>query len=481
MQPYNYQIQTQNPFEAAIGGLQLGMNLQDIQAQRQAKAQAQALQIQQQEAALQRQQELQARMQALMANPNPSARDYTNLAMLLPEKEAASMRANWDSLSKERQQKDLQSAGQVMAAFQSGAPEIGLQLLRDRAEAAKNSGDAEQAKALETWAKMAEINPNAVTKSIGLMVAQLPGGDKIIESLGKIGTETRAQEMQPTAMREAQAKATTAEVGAKFAESKALAELEANKWNIKNLQNQINVRGAQLNLDRQRLAADTQIKLAELGQKASELPAGAQKLVNDAAVTASAAKQQATNLNDLSGRIVKIGSSWGALGSAAEFLKKQGGMQGGVTELRQEYTRLRNSAAVGSLPPGPATDKDIAMVLEGFPPSTASPEVLSRFLRGMAKLKDIEANVESAKVDWLASNRGALTRANSSFVAGDYSVKQGESFNDFTSRVVKDVSRKYSGQTSSLVDMIPTDKNPNPAANSSRIIQEADAIIRGGQ
>lgn len=236
MQPHNYQIQTQNPFEAAIGGLQLGMNLQEIQAQRQAKAQAQALQIQQQEAALQRQQELQTRMQALMSNPNPSARDYTNLAMMLPEKESASMRANWDSLSKERQQKDLQAAGQVMAAFQSGAPEIGLQLLRDRAEAAKNSGDAEQAKALETWAKMAEINPNAVTKSIGLMVAQLPGGDKIIESLGKIGAETRAQEMQPTAMREAEAKATTAEVGAKFAESKAISELEQAGWNIKKMQ-----------------------------------------------------------------------------------------------------------------------------------------------------------------------------------------------------------------------------------------------------
>ena len=264
-------------------------------------------------------------------------------------------------------------------------------------------------------------------------------------------------------------------------QANALAELEASKWNVKNLQNQINVRGAQLNLDRQRLATDTQLKIAELGQKAAELPAGAQKLVNDAAVTAAAAKQQAAGMNDLSSRIMSIGTSWGAAGSASEWLKKVGGMQGGVTELRQEYTRLRNSAAVGSLPPGPATDKDIQMVLEGFPPSTASPEVLSRFLRGMAKLKDIEAGVEGAKVDWLASNRGALTRAGTSFVAGDYAVKAGETFPDFTAKVAKKVAEKYAGSGGSLVDQIPTDKNPSPGKDSSRIIQEADAIIRGGR
>jgi hypothetical protein len=156
-----------------------------------------------------------------MANPNPTARDYTNLAMMLPEKEAASMRANWDTLSKDRQQQDLQSAGQVMAAFQSGSPEIGLKLLRDRAEAAKNSGDVQQAQALETWAKMAEIKPDAVTKSIGLMVAQLPGGDKIIESLGKIGSETRAQELQPAALLKASNDALKMESEAKIKQAEA--------------------------------------------------------------------------------------------------------------------------------------------------------------------------------------------------------------------------------------------------------------------
>lgn len=232
MQPYNYAIDVASPFESAVQGLKFGAGLADMQMERQ----AQAVKLQQQQQAMQQQQALRSNMQALMANPNPTAKDYTNLAMMLPEKEAASMRANWEALSKDRQTKDLQSAGQVMAAFQSGAPEVGLQLLRQRAEAAKNSGDMAQAQALDTWAKLAEINPNAVTKSIGLMVAQLPGGDKIIESVGKIGSEARAQELQPTALKKAKAEATTAEVGAKFAESKALADLEQAGWNVKKIQ-----------------------------------------------------------------------------------------------------------------------------------------------------------------------------------------------------------------------------------------------------
>jgi hypothetical protein len=237
------------------------------------------------------------------------------------------------------------------------------------------------------------------------------------------------------------------------------------------------VRGAQLGLDRQRLALDTQVKMAELSSKLNDVPESARKLINDAAVTAGATKQQAAQYNDLAGRIKDIGSAWGIAGSSAEWLKKATGEQGAVSALRQEFTRLKNSAAVSSLPPGPATDKDIAMVMEGFPPATANPAQLSSFLRGMAKLKDIESSVEGAKVDWLAGNRGSLTRARDTFQAGDYAVKPGETFTDFSSRVAKDVSRRYSGENSDLAK-IPTKNNVAPANN---VRSAADAILAGGR
>ena len=168
--------------------------------------------------------------------------------------------------------------------------------------------------------------------------------------------------------------------------------------------------------------------------------------------------------------------------SASDFLKKGAGFQGGMTQLRQEYTRLRNTAAIKSLPPGPATDKDIAMALKGFPSENASATDLSSFLRGMAKLQDVDASINNAKTDWLANNRGTLTRAKDTFVAGDYATKPGETFNDFAQRIVVDVSKRYDPTTQpSLVNQIPTDRNPRPAAAATDIKAQADAILRGGQ
>jgi len=100
----------------------------------------------------------------------------------------------------------------------------------------------------------------------------------------------------------------------------------------------------------------------------------------------------------------------------------------------------------------------------------------------MAKLQDIDSAVSNAKTDWLANNNGTLTRAKNTFIAGDYSAKPGETFNDFSQRVVGDVSKRYNPATQTpLVEQIPTDRNPRPAAAASNIKSQADAILRGEQ
>jgi hypothetical protein len=129
-----------------------------------------------------------------------------------------------------------------------------------------------------------------------------------------------------------------------------------------------------------------------------------------------------------------------------------------------------------------ATDKDIELALKGIPPENADARTMASFLRGMGKMQDIEASVANAKTDWLSQNNGVLTRARNTFQAGDYATKPGESFNDFTQRVVQDVSKRYNpAAQTSLVQQIPTDANPRPAAATSNIRSQADAILRGGQ
>jgi hypothetical protein len=203
------------------------------------------------------------------------------------------------------------------------------------------------------------------------------------------------------------------------------------------------VETARLGLDRDKTTADIALTLARVGEIANSLPDQAKKDINTAAVAAGTAKQQAVQFNSLADKLQAAGGGYGVFSSASEWVAKNTGRQDYMTELRQEFTRLRNSAAVQSLPPGPATDRDIALVLEGFPPANADSRTMASFLRGMAKLQDINSAVENARVDWLSNNRGSLARARSGFQAGEFTASPGETFVDLTARISQDISNRY--------------------------------------
>jgi hypothetical protein len=461
---------------------------------------------------------------AKLRQPGATAVDYANLAMVLPETQAKSVRESFNMLSGERQNAALQQSGQVFSAFRSGKPEIAISLLDRQIEGKRNSGDEEGAKFLETWRDVAKENPKATEDYFGFTISQMPGGDKVIESAVKLGGELRAQAKAPAELTQAiaiadkavadaitaQATATNAaekaaadaakatadanaaKVKAKYAEQVEIAGLNKTNWDINNLRSQIGDRSARLNLDTQKTAADVAAKMSDIQKNLTDIPADTRKLINESAVLSATSKQSAQQFNDLAKRLDESGGGYGVFSSASDFLKKGAGFQGGMTQLRQEYTRLRNTAAIKSLPPGPATDKDIAMALKGFPSDNASAGDLSSFLRGMAKLQDVDASINNAKTDWLAQNNGTLTRAKNTFVAGDYATKPGETFNDFSQRIIGDVSKKYRSpeqiaedKRQQLVSQIPTNQAQVPAAAAAaapaNIRSQADAILRGGQ
>jgi len=275
--------------------------------------------------------------------------------------------------------------------------------------------------------------------------------------------------------------AETAAVQAKFAERLQAAGLNEKNWNIKNVQSQISTRAAELNLNAQTTAATVAERLANIAEKANTIPADTRKLVNESAVLAATSKQSANQMNDLASRIENLGG-YGSFSRLSEFAKSTIGAEGYETSLRQEYTRIRNSAAIKALPPGPATDKDIELALSGFPKNTSDSKVVAQFLRGMAKLQDIDAAVSNAKTDWLAQNNGTLTRAGRTFIAGDFTVRPGESFNDFTTRVAKEVNSQYASSSpearrQALIGQIPTNQ-PAQTPATRNIMSEADAILQ---
>ena len=419
VQPINYSLNVQSPFEAALGGFKIGATIADIGAQRQ---------LQEQE--LVRKQSLQTQVNALIQNQNPTARDFTNVAMLLPEKEAASMRANFETLSKDQQQNQLRFGGQVISAFSSKQPQYGIQLLKDRAVAERNSGRESEAKAYEVAAQLAEQDLSSALKIAGINMATLPGGDKVLEA------SIKAMKA-PGEIRTAEAGAIKEELVTANTPTRLALENTNTAANIRNLDSQIVDRSKRLvldqdrlKLDRDKLQSEVEAKLFELNQKGTTLDATAAKIVNDAAVAAVGSEQAAGRMLDLASRMESAGGGRGAGTSFSEKVKNLTGNQDGFTQLRNEYTRLRNTQAIKSLPPGVATDKDIELALKGLPPETADAAVLASFLRGMAKMAQYEAVAESAKSEWVNSN-GTLGRANKDIDIGGIQVPKGTTYVDF--------------------------------------------------
>lgn len=244
--PFDYTSafgQQGGPLGGLMQGLKLGATMQDIEAQRTQQAaqlaqqEAQTLLTQQkaaaEQAALQRQQQIGNAMSALLAKPNRTFDDYEAVAALLPEKEAGSLRASFEARTKEQQRADLSFSTQVMAAFDAGAKDVGLRLLRERAEAERNAGRPEQAQAYETSAQIAEINPDAAGVTIGTLLVRLgPSGKDAIDSFNKLRDERRAAALAPFKLRQETADAIIKEADAKLAPERFLANLNLTKEQI---------------------------------------------------------------------------------------------------------------------------------------------------------------------------------------------------------------------------------------------------------
>ena len=216
-QPIDYSINAPDAYKSVLSGFETGLNINDLQLQQKAK-----------ELEMQRRQEVQAKMTALVNNPNPTAKDYTSVAMFLPEKEAANIRANWETLSKDQQNNELLFGGQVVSAFSSKSPEIGIKMLRQRAEAERNSGRNDKANIFETYAQLAEKDPVAAQKTIGIMVASMPGGDKVLESSIKA---LKA----PGEVKKIDADAFVADLEARYKPAKLAADLQISQEQAKQL------------------------------------------------------------------------------------------------------------------------------------------------------------------------------------------------------------------------------------------------------
>jgi hypothetical protein len=208
MEPINYLAQVADPFAQATQGLQLGAGMVELQ-------QKQAAMVQQQQ-----RQQLAAQEQArFFANQNPTMRDAARYASLLSPEQANAFRPFMEGITKEQQQSTLKSTGQLLSALQTN-PQVFISQAKEKALAARNSGDEADATLFEQMAEAAadpQRGPGVVFKSLTARTAGIPGAKEFFETIDKGLSSARAEEQAPAELRQKLAVADKAESDAKTA------------------------------------------------------------------------------------------------------------------------------------------------------------------------------------------------------------------------------------------------------------------------
>lgn len=460
-EPYNYTVAS--PMAGFTQGLQIGTVLDEQRRAQEAE---------------QRAREGEDALLAAFEGGTPTATQISDLILKNPAiadraKQAYTMRTAPQREADERQRTQLYM---LMRSGETDAVKAQMQAFAD---AARNSGREQEAAQAEANLRVYEQNPNAGMISVGSMIAatnpelwnKLSQTEKLQAETGETlakGARARAE------LRGTEAESTKKTVEAAFAPVLAQLEVEGKqagiaqtRAQIQNIASAIRERANNYNLSVQRLAADTANVVSQINERQGKLPDAVLKVVNEAALNGATAQQQSANNIALADKIAGANlTGVRTFGQLGETFRRQFGVDITTKALRGEIERARNSAAVASLPPGTASDRDISLFLGPIPDSFSNPAELQSYFRGLAKAQAITGAVETARADWMAQNRGMLAgKATQPMTVGDYTIKPGQSFSDLSKGIAVAVTRKMAG-TAKAPTVAPTPSGAMPAAGT---------------
>lgn len=347
-EPINYLLPQVNPLADFAQGFNVASGVRDVLQQRQVFAQQQA----QAQAQAQRQAEYrQAAQQAFMTG-DPG--QFIALQAQFPEF-SEQAQAIYKSTDAARRDVEFTNAARVVAALKSGKPEIAKEELRQRIEAAKNSGeDFEEDE--EILAAIDRDAAGAASSMMFLMAQADPVKFKTLaEGLASAGKEEREAAAAPAALAKAEAEASRAATLAKYADQQERLDLAKKSEDIRASRENTRLRAIEAafkregnDLERQKLGLQVEEARAALNQKAADRLSEA-----DSALAGIADSKQ------LIGELLQ---DKGRLKSAIGGLAIRGAIPG--TEARAvvaQIERLQNSIAAANLDKlkGAMSDKDI--------------------------------------------------------------------------------------------------------------------------
>ena len=115
-------------------------------------------------------------------------------------------------------------------------------------------------------------------------------------------------------------------------------------------------------------------------------------------------EQRLVGINDLNNTMNEIGPErWtaGLKGQLGEEWKKLSGAEDALSQARMQFNRIKNTIAVQNLPPGVASDKDIELVMSGFPSDTSNFETVQQYVQEMQRLEQRIQSYKKHESQWI--------------------------------------------------------------------------------
>ncbi len=148
-----------------------------------------------------------------------------------------------------------------------------------------------------------------------------------------------------------------------------------------------------------------------VSKEGRELSPQVQKRLSTSIDDAVAAENNVGKFNNLANEVERSDLKGGVMSSFSEKLKDITGEQDANTNLRKEYNAIKASQIVNNLPPGAASDADVALAMSGYPSDRANKAQIASFLRGLSKVQKLNSEFNNFKADYISdtgSERGML-------------------------------------------------------------------------
>lgn len=152
---------------------------------------------------------------------------------------------------------------------------------------------------------------------------------------------------------------------------------------------------------------ELELKAATEKRLKGQLSEGEKERLATTADEANTAHSKAVQIGSIIKRIEANpqGVGGGAFAKFGEHMKKLMGTGDANTALRQAVDQLRVKEGMTNLPPGPASDKDIQIALGPLPDSSANPEVIKAWFRGLQKMHLINEAYQVEKFNYISEHK----------------------------------------------------------------------------